>query len=341
MAKVRGKAVRVKKREGQRVKNELKELGMVDGSRIIDSDGEYVYIPVLEGFGGKNLVEREFEQKEAKKGFRELLYGHFGEENAKGVLSSYDVVGDIAIVQIPEELAKHEKKVGELLLEGDRKVHVVLKKAGGREGEFRVTKLAHIAGEKRTETEYLENGVRMKLDIAKVYFSPRLSNERKRLVGETREGENVLVLFAGVGPFALEIGKAHPSCRVVGVELNPDAVRYFEENIKLNKLGNVEAVLGDAREVVEGKLAGWADRIAMPLPMGAEEFLGTAFLAAKKGGIIHFYLMVEREGGLEKAKKRIVEAAEREGRKIEFLLEREVRPYSASTVQYVIDFRAL
>ncbi len=341
MVKARGRAARVKKSDGQKTKNKLKELGLIDEVRMIESDGKYVYIPVLEGKGlGKfEIVEIELEGREKRKGFRELLAERFGEENAKGVLSSYDVVGDIAIVQIPKELEAHEEEVGKLLLKGDNKVKVVLKKAGGREGEFRVTRLKHLAGEGRTETEYVENGVRMKLDVSKVYFSPRLSHERKRIMGEVRDGENVLVLFAGVGPFALEIGKAHPSAKVVGVELNPEAVAYFKENIKLNKLENVSVELGDAKEAVKEKFVSWANRIVMPLPMGAEEFLDTAFLAAKPGCVVHFYRMVERVGGQKRANEKIGQAAKRAGREVEFIFEKEVRPYSASTVQIVLDFR--
>lgn len=338
---VKGRAVRVKKSDGQKAKNELKALGLFDEKRVIRSDGEYVYVPVKgEGVPEKyKLVESELEKREERKGFRELLIERFGEENAKGVLSSYDVVGDIAIVQIPEKLREHEKEVGELLLRGDKKINAVWKKAGGRTGDFRVTKLTHLAGEEKSETEYVENGVRMKLDVRKVYFSPRLSHERKRIMEEVGEGENVLVLFAGVGPFALEIGKKQSSAKVVGVELNPDAVKYFGENIKLNKLKNVEVVLGDAREAAKGKFRGWADRIVMPLPMGAEEFLGAAFSAAKPGCIVHFYRMVEREGGIDALEEKIEKDAENAGRNIEFVFEKEVRPYSASTKQVVVDFR--
>ncbi|MBD3390142.1 methyltransferase domain-containing protein [Candidatus Micrarchaeota archaeon] len=338
---VKGRVVRVKKSEGQRAKNEIKSLGLFDEGRVIRSDGEYVYIPVKGGAVPEKyeVVRRGLEKRERREGFRELLVGRFGEEHAKGVLSSYDVVGNIAIVQVPEELREHEGEVGELLLRGDKKVKAVWKKAGGRGGEFRVTKLAHLAGEKRSETEYLENGVRMKLDLRKVYFSPRLSYERKRIVGEVGGAEDVLVLFAGVGPFALEIAKACPSAEVVGVELNPDAVEYFEENIKLNKLENVEVVLGDALGAAKGRFRSWADRIAMPLPMGSEEFLEAAFAAAKPGCTVHFYRMVERNGGVEALEERIEKAAEKSGRNVEFVFEKEVRPYSASTKQVVVDFR--
>ena len=336
MVKVKGLVVRVSKVQGQGAKNKLREAGVLDPRRIVSRDSEYVYIPVLEKIEGFDNIEYELEEKVLRKSFKNLLIDKFGEEASGGILSSYDVVGDIAIIQIPKEVSKHEEEIGELLLAADNKIKVVLKKAGGREGDFRITKLAYLTGEERTETEYLENGVRMKLDVSKVYFSPRLSNERKRIMGEVKEGENVLILFAGVGPFALEIGKAQPSAKVVGVELNPDAVRYFEENIRLNKLGNVDAVLGDVKEVAK---EGWADRIAMPLPKGALEFLDSAFAAAKPGCVVHFYSMAEKADGTGGLKEKILEAAKKAGREVEFVFEKEVRPYSASTVQVVIDFR--
>ncbi len=336
-----GNAVRVKKCDAQKIKNELKKLGMFDTSRAIGNEGEDIYLPVLENTTKYPVVQHELSILEKKQGFSELLANRFGKNMAKGILSSYDVIGDIAIVQIPKELSQYEKEVGKLLLKGDSKVKVVMKKAGGRKGEFRISSLEYLAGEHRSETEYTENKVRMKLDITKVYFSPRLSNERKRLTNETKAGEDVLVLFAGVGPFALEIGKMHPDCNVVGIELNPDAVGYFEKNILLNKLKNVEVFLGDVKILVKEKFENWADRIAMPLPMGAEEFLDSAFLAAKSGCTVHFYKMVERNGGLEQAKKQIEKIGRKHGKKIEFLFEKEVRPYSVSTIQVVIDFRIL
>lgn len=351
----KGRAVRVKKKDAQKAKQKLKDFGALDPKRALRRNGEYVYLPILEGgeTAGYETVEAVLEERRKKKSFQELALERFGNRAEKkgaakspkaageGLFSSYDMVGDIAILQIPKGLEKHETEIGELLLESEKRARVVLKKAGGRAGKYRVTGLKHLAGEARTTTLYVENGVRMKLDIAKVYFSPRLSHERKRIAGQVGEGERVLVLFAGVGPFALVIGRENPSAEVVGVELNPDAVSYFRENILLNRLENVEAVPGDVEEIVPERYAGWARRIVMPLPMGAEEYLWCAFAAAKKGCIVHFYRMAGKDEGAGEVKRRIEEAGEKAGRKVEFLFERAVRPYSASTVQYVIDFRVL
>ena len=52
------------------------------------------------------------------------------------------------------------------------------------------------------------------------------------------------------------------------------------------------------------------DRIVMPLPKGAELFLDMAFLASKKGTIIHYYDFLH-EDELDKAKQTVSVAAKK------------------------------
>jgi tRNA G37 N-methylase Trm5 len=52
------------------------------------------------------------------------------------------------------------------------------------------------------------------------------------------------------------------------------------------------------------------DRIIMPLPKSAGDFLESAFAAAKKGTIIHFYAF-EEEGKFNAAHKRIKKACKK------------------------------
>ncbi|MEW5996191.1 MAG: class I SAM-dependent methyltransferase family protein [Candidatus Micrarchaeota archaeon] len=333
-------AIRVPRKKGEEMRRKLSSAGILDEGYFPFHDEKYVYFPVKRGLRGYKMVEIEARKREVRKSFREMLAGIAGKE-AGGILSSYDVIGDIAVLEIPENLRAKGEEIADALLKANRNVKAVLRKEGGMEGEYRVRRFAFLAGEKRTETTYAEHGVRMRLDLAKVYFSPRLSHERGRVAGKVKPGENVLVMFAGVGPFALVIAKKQKDAKVYGIELNPDAVRYFEGNIKLNGMqGRVEAVRGDVREVVPGRFAGVADRVLMPLPKSAEDFLGVALLAARKGAIIHFYTFVNRKGGKEAAVKKALEAGKRAGRGIEILESREVRPFSPGTVQVVVDFRA-
>lgn len=333
------KAIRVPRKKGEEMRTRLSSMGILDTDYFPSHDGKYVYFPVKKGLRGYKIVEMGARRREVRKSFREMLAGIVGVE-AEHILSSYDVIGDIAVLEIPEGLRSKEKEIAGALLQTNKNIRVVLRKEGGMEGEYRVRRFGFLAGEKRTETTYVEHGVRMRLDLSKVYFSPRLSHERKRVAEKARPGENVLVLFAGVGPFALVVAKKQPEAKVHGIELNPDAVRYFEENIRLNGMqGRVEAILGDVRKIVPARFAGTADRVLMPLPKSAEDFLDVAMLAAKKGAAVHFYTFANRAEGSKAAEKKALDAGRKHGRKIEILETREVRPYSPAIVQMVVDFR--
>lgn len=56
----------------------------------------------------------------------------------------------------------------------------------------------------------------------------------------------VLDLCSGSGCVPVAIACRRPDARVTGVELSPEAFRYFRENASLNGAGNVTPLLGDA-----------------------------------------------------------------------------------------------
>lgn len=217
-------------------------------------------------------------------------------DEVKYAPSSFDIIGSreraIAVVEFPLETPETVKRiVGETLIRLHKNVKLVLAKASGREGAFRLRDFEVIAGEGSTEIIHVEHGVRLKLDITKVYFSPREATERLRVSSQVKPGELVMVMFAGVGPYALMIARKQPLVeKVVAIELNPEAFRYMQENVRLNKLEDkVIPVLGDVRL----KANCWykrCDRVVMPLPKGAYEYLDCAFQCLKpEGGVIHFY----------------------------------------------------
>jgi tRNA (guanine37-N1)-methyltransferase len=208
------------------------------------------------------------------------------------------------------------------------------------EGVYRTRKLKFLAGEKRAITEYKENNCRFRLDVSKVYFTPRLSFERKRIAEQVKPNEHILALFAGVGPFPIVIAKVQPHVKIHAVELNPDAFKYMQENIRLNRMQEIiTPLLGDVKEIVPAKFVNSADRILMPLPKGAEKFLGEAFLAAKKNCIVHFYQFASEQNPFEEAEKLVANEAMISGRKAEVTGKRVVRPFAPSVVQIVMDFR--
>ena len=223
-------------------------------------------------------------------------------EDAGRVSSGVDVVGDIAIVRLGGFSEGEKRRVAGALLQELRNVRVVLEQEGGIEGEYRLRKLRHLGGEERTATVHRENGCSFKVDVAKCYFSPRLSTERLRVSGVVKPRERVLNMFAGVGPFSIPIAKLK-GAEVLSCELNEYAAELHSENNRLNRVeGLVKVVNADASDLPKITRRKF-DRVLMPLPSEAHRYLPTALSMARKGGTIHYYRHVlgEDEGEAEAA----------------------------------------
>ena len=258
-------------------------------------------------------------------------------------------VGEIAVVEYAPEERKRLKQFARELLQKHKNIKTVAVKATITEGKYRVRKIRVIAGKKTTETLYKENNCVFKFDLNKVYFSPRLSFERQRISEQVRPGEKVLVLFAGVGPYAIVIAKKLAwekkidGTKIIGVEINPAAVKYFEENVLLNKVGGiVEVVRADAKKFLSKKQnLGKFDRIIMPLPKSGEKFLLGAVKCCGKNAVTHFYAIAseKQKNVFEETEKKVFAACKKVGRKCKILLERIALPYAPRVAQIVIDFR--
>lgn len=250
---------------------------------------------------------------------------------------AYDIVGSIAILEIPPELVKKEKLIAETVLNLHNNIKTVVKKAGIHSGRYRTQKMKILAGEKKKIAEYKENNVRLRLNVEKVYFSPRLSTERLRISNLTKKGESVLVMFSGCAPYPCVIAKnAHPK-EIYGVEINPHAHKFAEENIKLNKLTNVTLFKGDVRKSVP-KLKKKFDRILMPLPKSAETFLDIALSAAKKGTVVHFYDFLHKDE-FGKAKEKIRKACKAAKRKCKILKTTKCGQHAPRVFRICVDFK--
>lgn len=205
------------------------------------------------------------------------------------LIRGYDIVGDMAITIIPPDLERHESLIGRTILAINKHVRVVAKRDGNYSGQYRIINLKIIAGENRKETMHQEFGVKLHLNPETVYFSVRSGNERNRIAGLVQPNETILVMFSGVGPYPLIIARHNKSCTVTGVELNEDAHAFALRNLKINKADKqVRFLHGDVREIVP-QLGLAFDRIIMPLPKTAHDFLPLAIQNLKRDGWLHFY----------------------------------------------------
>ncbi len=327
------KFIKIPKKQAEKTRQELIAEGLIANEYPIIHEEDFVLIPVRDKWKNFEVVERDVEKRPAQHAkLKDALSEILTDEELDMLTTSFDIIGDIAVVEVPAEIEAKEKEIGKALLKVHKNLKTVLKKLGPLEGEYRVRKLQHMAGENRTETTYREHGCQMKLDLSKVYFSVRLATERKRISDIMGENERVLVLFAGVGPFALVIAKNHPDARITAVEINPDAVKYMKENAALNK-ANIEILKGDVRDFEYRNF----DRVIMPLPKSAHEFLPTAFQAVKDGGTVYFYTIAGMKQPFKEAIEKAEKAAKATGITVKIQSQRIVRPYSPSQVQVVLD----
>ncbi|HID25368.1 MAG TPA: class I SAM-dependent methyltransferase family protein [Thermoplasmata archaeon] len=295
---VRSRAVKVPQSKGETVKRRLRRLGILKGYLLPKKSNDSIFLPIEDGVysTGYDIIEMDFEERKKRpKSYKEIANLP---EKLKGFLpNSYDVVGDIALIKIPEELIQYRGEIGNAILRVHKNITVVCLSKPVT-GEYRTRDVEIIAGEKRTTTVHKEYGVELHVDVKETFFSPRLAGERFRVAHLVKKNETVVDMFAGVAPFSIMIAKYGPPNIVYAIDKNQVAVELARKNVVRNRVvDKVEVVLGDAEEVVNGLVQKnvKADRIIMNLPFLAHGFFTNALSAAENGCIIHYYDVLKKE----------------------------------------------
>jgi tRNA (guanine37-N1)-methyltransferase len=322
--------IRVPRSKGELFRQTLVELGAFDRSRKISSDGRYVYLPVLpieeralaklRRRGDFDRVEMEFKPEERQQSPEDLL----------GYKPRYEVIGDIAILE-----DDGAEEVAQALLAACKSIKTVLLPISDVEGELRLRRFKHVAGEDRTTTLHKENGLLYKVDLQGVYFTARLANERLRVAQGVLSTEVVLDMFAGVGPFSLLLAKR--GARVFALDKNPLAIEYLRQNAALNRIEDVTILEGDAAELAL-RFEGQADHVVMNLPHSSSQFLIPAMRAARNGGTVHYYTIAP-EDALYQDEGLIRRAADQLGLSVEMDYRGIVRSYAPRRYNVVMDFK--
>ena len=345
--------IKVPKKQGERAIALANKLEVFDKSLEIQRDESNLCIPLIRQPGENELATLKSEVPETQlstsvfaekrppaESLLQVLENDLPPHLLASLPQALDVIGDIGVIEVPPELKTYENLIGEAILKTHRNIRTVLAKAGAIGGTYRLREFTFIAGEHKTQTVHKEFGCQYHVDVAKAYFSPRLSHEHQRVASLVQPGETVVDLFAGVGPFAVLIAKVNLNVRVYAVDINPDAFELLRVNARVNRVENrVFPILGDAKQITANKLKASADRVIMNLPETAIEFINAACQAIKPwGGIIHFYAFVRSPDSIEERKLRFSEAVESAGRKVEaFLYEGSIRETAPYESQIVLD----
>ena len=279
-----------------------------------------------------------------RKRLREKLSETLSPEELSRIYNSFDIIGDIAVLK--HNNIRKAETVAEKIMATHKNIKTILTPVSSIKGDFRVRKLRLLAGENKTITAHKESGCVFRVDLEKCYFSPRLSYEHSRIAKLVQSGEIVVNMFAGIGCFSIIIAKNVSQTKVYSIDVNPDAVHYMEENVRINEVyDNVFPILGDAKDIIQSQLQGVADRVLMPLPEKALEYLPYALLSLKKrGGWIHYYDFQHapgKEDPVEKTKLKVAEKLDSIGIRYMFANSRVVRPTGPNWYQTVLDLQVV
>jgi len=316
--------VRVEREAGEQTRQALAELEIVDETHEIEFEDGWLYIPVTD----PDAVPDEYE-----------VVGWSAPERETQTVPadlvefdpSYERLGEVVIID--EDDSDRARVLADAIVESDIPVETVLNRASKILGTERVREWEVLAGDS-TEAVHREYGSEFAVDLAEVYFSPRLATERHRVIDQIGADEQVFDMFAGVGPFVIPAAKR--GATAVGVDINPIAIEYLRENARRNGVAeNVTAIEGDVHEVAE-EYRGWADRLLMNLPHSADEFLETAVALASDDAVVHYYDIQHEDDPYGPGERAIREAAEPEY-EVHVRTRHTVRSYAPHELNIVLD----
>jgi tRNA (guanine37-N1)-methyltransferase len=346
-------SLKIPKNQGEKAIALAVKMKFFDKSLEIGRDEKSLYVPLLRKPKGNELTTLKAEIKNAevttttfaeKKPVSQTLIQILQDKLPPHLLArlpqAFDIIGDIAIVEIPPELKIFQTLIGNAIIQIHKNINTVLSKAGDVSGVYRVREYTFLAGENKTQTIHREFGCQYHVDVAKAYFSPRLSHEHQRVASLVQSREIVVDLFAGVGPFSILIGKKTPEVKVYAVDLNPAAIELLKVNVRINRVENlVFPLLADAREIAITKLKGVADRVIMNLPETAIDFIGAACETIRTdGGTIHFYAFIKAPDTIDNLKQTFTYKVEKNGREVDsFLYSKSIRETAPFESQVVLD----
>ena len=228
---------------------------------------------------------------------KKLLKGVLAEEDLEKVYSSFDMIGDIAIIKIPDSLLTKKNIIGEVILESIKNLKTVFLQRSSVSGEYRLRGLEVVAGEEKYVTYYREYGCKFLVNVATTYFSPRLSTERLRISNLVSPGEIVVNMFAGVGTFSVIMAKKH-QIKVYNIDSNLDAYILSIMNSRINRLTDrIFSIHGDSQYVLSSNsFKNRIDRVLLPLPERAHEFVDVSINCLRpSGGHLHFFSHIKSD----------------------------------------------
>jgi len=262
----------------------LASRNLIDDRWKIEASKSNGYIPVVEDaeLPDYETVNRNLDERENYETVSEIL----------GYSPTYEWLGDIVLL-------KEDDRIDEIVDAFKKSRHQprsILRKRSDIKGEERTRDWDIVFGSE-TETIHKENGYEYLVDVTEAYFSPRLATDRRRVCSQIQDGEKVIDMFAGVGPYA--IPSADRGAMVVASDINPSAIDYLRRNAERNDVeDSIMALNANARELVKD-YDSYADVIIMNLPHSTSQFMETAIQLLADNGRIVYYGFLSKDKNAE------------------------------------------
>jgi len=324
--------------EAECIRAKLIESKVLDMDRkirkVTENDQKYLLLPVTREIPEYTCLEdNNPEFYESQRSLKELISDEIPAQKFAKIPSSWQVIGTLIVIAIPDELNDIATLIGQKLLQMYPKCTCVVRDKGIK-GAFRVPEREIIAGS-GTETLHKENGCIFRLDVTKVMFSKGNLAEKK-LMSTSSKNEVVVDMFAGIGYFSIPIAVHSSPKKIISIELNPVSFGYLQENILLNHVENlIEPILGDCAVVTP---EGIADRVIMGYVGTTHHYLSSGIKALKpEGGVLHYHETTPEKLLPERAVNRVKEAALQLGKNTEILDIRRIKKYAPGVWHVVVD----
>ena len=334
---MRSLGVAVPKERAEELRRKLLELGLLRKGVAIGREKDTVFLPVTKTAStGYPEVARDFGESFLPiRSYKDVA--DVPADLRSFLPTSFDIVGDVAVIKIPDELLPHATEIANAILHANTAVKVVAADAGVK-GELRVRRLRVLAGPDRTETVHREHGLSYAVDVARAYFSPRLGTERMRVAEQVQPGEAVVDMFAGVGPYAILIAKRRHPRVVYAFDANPDAFRHLEENVRRNRAERVESRQGDGLRLLAGIEP--PDRVIIDYPHDPGPAYAAALSRVLPNGTIHYYEILESSARPDR-EEWLLRTAKSAARGATVTASREVHGWSPTKKLFAFDVRVV
>ena len=162
-------------------------------------------------------------------------------------------IGDIVILDL-SKIENEKEKIAEIYAQV-LNVKTIIQK-NKISGELRKPEDTELLYGKETVTEISEYGIKYKLDLAEIMWSPGNTGWRSALSGPEKVSEfytfdkpkTIIDYFAGIGYFSIQMAKGYPETEIIAIDKNPRSIEYLTLNAKNNSV-NIKIINDDCRNI--------------------------------------------------------------------------------------------